>query len=284
MREGKAFRGFEEAPIDFPPTFKYDVMRTLKRDKSGVGRSSSKRRDKRHRLSPSSHIAEVDEKELAAGTSLDEGSAKGDEPLGKDAGEDAISVISTAVTTNSQSRPATALDFSDDDYFARDLPDPSTGSISNSDGTGFVATAHKVLVSRAAQKAKAKWLSLLSISAPSTPNVFAFGRKPATTSTDIHTSDDSSPEAEESVRNLSRLSMPNGCAESEDLNALPIAEPLPHHKGATSMPDLQLRLTPSKKSGKSAKSAAPILKDGEVTDDEDKGVYDSSSKQRVPSW
>lgn len=284
MREGKAFKGFKEAPIAFPPTFKYDVMRTLKRDKSGVVRSSSKRRDKRHRLSPTSHISEVDEKELAAGTGLDEGSARGDEPLGKDAGEDAISVISTAVTTNSQSRPATALDFSDDDYFARDLPDPSTVSVTNSDGTGLVATAHKMLVSRAAQKAKAKWLSLLSISAPSTPNVFAFGRKPAIASTGIHTSDDSSPEAEEPMPNLDHSSVPVAHAESEDRSAVTVVEPLPHHKGAASMPDLQLRLTPSKKSGKYAKSAAPSLKDVEVCDDEEKGVYDSSSKQRVPSW
>lgn len=30
LREGEAFRGFEEAPIHFPPTYKYDVLKTLK--------------------------------------------------------------------------------------------------------------------------------------------------------------------------------------------------------------------------------------------------------------
>src|ERR1700743_2443819 len=29
MRHGDAFMGFNEADINFPPTFKYDVMRTL---------------------------------------------------------------------------------------------------------------------------------------------------------------------------------------------------------------------------------------------------------------
>ncbi|SPO39875.1 uncharacterized protein PSFLO_05356 [Pseudozyma flocculosa] len=30
LREGEAFTGFSEAPIDFPPTYKYDVLKTLK--------------------------------------------------------------------------------------------------------------------------------------------------------------------------------------------------------------------------------------------------------------
>ncbi|TFY62188.1 hypothetical protein EVJ58_g4021 [Rhodofomes roseus] len=34
MEAGRAFVGFHEAPITFPPTFKYDVMRTLKRRRS----------------------------------------------------------------------------------------------------------------------------------------------------------------------------------------------------------------------------------------------------------
>ncbi|KAF6759917.1 hypothetical protein DFP72DRAFT_805883 [Ephemerocybe angulata] len=36
MKDGaKEFNGFKEAPINFPPTFKYDVLRTLKRQKRG---------------------------------------------------------------------------------------------------------------------------------------------------------------------------------------------------------------------------------------------------------
>ncbi|KAJ3565155.1 hypothetical protein NP233_g7820 [Leucocoprinus birnbaumii] len=38
-QQGKAFVGFDEGPINFPPTFKYDVMRTIKKPK----RSPSKR-------------------------------------------------------------------------------------------------------------------------------------------------------------------------------------------------------------------------------------------------
>ncbi|KAJ1032719.1 hypothetical protein NDA16_000741 [Ustilago loliicola] len=30
LKEGDAFKGFEEAPINFPPTYKYDVLKTLK--------------------------------------------------------------------------------------------------------------------------------------------------------------------------------------------------------------------------------------------------------------
>lgn len=34
METGRAFVGFHEAPITFPPTFKFDVMRTMKRRRS----------------------------------------------------------------------------------------------------------------------------------------------------------------------------------------------------------------------------------------------------------
>lgn len=34
MKNGQAFVGFTEASIDFPPTFKYDVLKTVKRGKS----------------------------------------------------------------------------------------------------------------------------------------------------------------------------------------------------------------------------------------------------------
>ena len=42
MQEGQAFTGFHEAPIDFPPTFKYDVQRSNKRSRLRSMKRSSK--------------------------------------------------------------------------------------------------------------------------------------------------------------------------------------------------------------------------------------------------
>ena len=38
MEAGQAFIGFQEGRIDFPPTFKYDVLRTVKRSKHSLKR------------------------------------------------------------------------------------------------------------------------------------------------------------------------------------------------------------------------------------------------------
>ncbi|KNZ72104.1 72 kDa inositol polyphosphate 5-phosphatase [Termitomyces sp. J132] len=44
MKSGEAFVGFKEAPINFPPTFKYDVLRSLKHIKRGKSQPGSWRR------------------------------------------------------------------------------------------------------------------------------------------------------------------------------------------------------------------------------------------------
>ncbi|KAF7330418.1 Inositol polyphosphate 5-phosphatase [Mycena venus] len=138
MQSGKAFVGFNEAPIDFPPTFKYDVLRTIK----------SKRKSRwRTQEEPARRLTEVDEH-------VDEQDPEDDGEESDKEGEgeaEAIS-LSSSVYTSMHSRHGTD---GDDDYFN---PSPSSNAISN-----FSSPGSRISVSAAAlNKAKTKWLSLLS--------------------------------------------------------------------------------------------------------------------------
>ena len=78
MKSGEAFVGFKEGPIDFPPTFKYDVLRTIKQKRILRANSS------KHTLV----LSEVEErKEMVE-----------DEP--EQEGGDSISIRSSTWTSN----------------------------------------------------------------------------------------------------------------------------------------------------------------------------------------
>ncbi|KAF9007658.1 Endonuclease/exonuclease/phosphatase [Cyathus striatus] len=128
MDERKAFIGFHEAPINFPPTFKYDVLRRPKRQISKVSRRreeppSPKQLDYEEREPDEQEINEVDDDEAA--------SADND---------------STLYTSAHSKRTE------DDDYFT---VTPQTPTMATSPSKLSVATT-------AAHKAKSKWLTLLS--------------------------------------------------------------------------------------------------------------------------
>lgn len=133
MRNGQAFVGFHEAPINFAPTFKYDVLRTLKRNKTKGSRHQKSYTEKR---------------DLVDG--VEEQDREDEVP---DEGERAS--MSSSVWTSIHSKPPTDVD--DDNVSMSFTPQvPSTPNL-----------AHKILAAAAAHKAKIAWMALLSPSSKS---------------------------------------------------------------------------------------------------------------------
>ncbi|KAK0449959.1 inositol polyphosphate phosphatase [Armillaria borealis] len=141
MEKEQAFVGFQEAPIDFPPTFKYDVLRTLKRPKHGSRPDRWRGAGERSQL-----LTEVEEKEKELEYREDDDA--------DEEGEGESASLSSSAWTSTHSRLVTE---GDDDEL--DSPLMSQGTTPGS----------KVSLSLAAHKAKIKWLSILSPSIPATP-------------------------------------------------------------------------------------------------------------------
>ena len=248
MRNGKFFFGFHEAPINFPPTFKYDVLR-----------KHHKRRNKHHSfvngegLSPDAHVGEMCERRPGSRGSSD------DDPEH----EEAASMVSTGTTFSRR----TGDEIDDDE----DEDDDGYFDASRHHDNAYGGKAAKDLVKRlsvtAAHKAKVKILELVS-----------------------HPS--ANPIPKWTVRRSIRR--PHGDANSHP-SSLPASPPM--HSNGVSSP---IAIPPSKSAGdhhnpshsptsggrpSSMKSGVHSTVD-ELDDDADVdiGVYDSSSKQRVPSW
>jgi hypothetical protein len=238
MRNGQAFVGFNEAPIDFPPTFKYDVLRTSKKPR----RTSSKLGHWKRTHDRSRPLTEVEEQALEDDD--EDGEPDGDEEGGR--GE--TDSVNSSVWTSVNSRPGTDLE--DDDYFDQ----PSSSKSPNTPSTKLTSVA-----TAAAIKAKSKWLSMVSpITPPSTPT-----REPKSRS--VH-------------RHIHRRSSSRGRSSLSVEHAMDQLEHRPSTESARKAAKLVDVIRVS-----STKSGVPS--DDEDSDDEkDRGVYDSSSKKRVPSW
>jgi len=217
MKQGKIFNGFNEAPINFPPTFKYDVLRGLKRSK----RTGPKPLQLGGRSTP---LLEIEEP---------------DDPDDVDDDGEGASLVSSAMTSVI-SHPNTEPGMEDDAYFYT-LPSTPTGATS----------ASKVsVVSGAANKARAKWLSLLSPSFGNPPNIKSLKLKHS----------DPSPTTPGHLVPPSPLT-PNTSNTSSETGKRRFLRPPP------------MVLVNS--------LAGPQQSDAVL---EEKGVYDSSHKKRVPSW
>ncbi|EJD06622.1 DNase I-like protein [Fomitiporia mediterranea MF3/22] len=271
MRRGEAFVGFNEAPIRFPPTFKYDVMKTLKRDKSNATQDTGKSRGNKRWVGHRSNqnLSEVRETDNELSVPLTDGHDRGGS---LDAEDDNGSFVSTALTGMSMQTRTTANGESDDnDGFYVRAKSPGFSTKSKDEEALFVANnaAHKLFLAKAAMKAKEKWLSMLKSRSP-------VSRNPSQRSQ--HSFSASLPQLKpRATSSASASSAFRGAASALEL-------------GRPSAPSVnELRRTPSKKSVRSTKSgkilASASAKGSEDTKQEsDVGVYDSSSKQRVPSW
>ena len=134
MANGQAFVGFREGTIDFPPTFKYDVLRTV-----SLTRRHRRHGSNRKHLEEKAHrVGSPDEKEAPEAIET--------EDVEEEAEGEAASMAST-FATSVQSRGGIDREI-DDDYFHAS-PSSQMMTTSNSKPS-------------AVEKAKAKFLSLIS--------------------------------------------------------------------------------------------------------------------------
>ncbi|KAL4066753.1 hypothetical protein J3A83DRAFT_4374808 [Scleroderma citrinum] len=232
METSSAFSGFREAPINFAPTFKYDV----------VSRSKTRRRRGKRTHTDKEGDGQETEKEVG-----DE-----EEPPDDCDGE-ARSLASSAWTLHSKGVASTS-DQDEEEYFTAFTP-----GFTESNRTPLVAVAYK---------AKAKWKAILSASPTSSPSTSPITKwlrtkniqsEPPPLSPTIRKQPPSLPPSVEDVR-------PGGSDRPGPQN------------GLLQPPSKELILrTPQR--GISIKSLAD-----QPDENDDRAVYDSSHKQRVPSW
>ncbi|KAI0029113.1 hypothetical protein K488DRAFT_89071 [Vararia minispora EC-137] len=256
MRNGQAFVGFAEATINFPPTFKYDVLRTLRhrRKRSGGARISileASHDGRRGASDPGAPLHDADARASSASPAPkdEKDDAECERERSADLSSDSedpdgevISIVSSGTTLSKKT--------ADMDRDGGECSDSSSEC-------GVPAPAHKPALARtrglvrnisakAAREAKRRWQELLTpssasfaLSRPRTP--ISAGRSP------------SFPESASAVDSGSR--------------------------GGGSSPGGR-----RPRSTKSRRSAATAAAADDEDDEADRGVYDSSSKQRVPSW
>jgi len=228
MKEERAFVGFSEAPINFAPTFKYDVLRSLKR----IRRKQAKLDKNKKNGDSYRQLTEVEEKEIEE---LEQEEARAMEELN---GEGA-SVISSA-WTSVRSRVTGERD-EDEDFYSSTSVQPVASSQSKSS-----------IAKHAAQKAKAKWVALVSRSSTS------IGHKASNTK-----------------RNRTSIRTKRPARNSME------GDPSRRRPVSPTLTDFSKRDPPS------ITMVSSHTKTSLVEDEDEnfnKGVYDSSAKQRVPSW
>jgi hypothetical protein len=219
MKDGN-LPGFHEGHIDFPPTFKYDVLRTVRRSK----RASTKRLpfgDSSDRVLEAEDETHIEVEEV-------EDDAEGG------------SMVSSVVTSmNSRSGTEPGLEYESDFYYS---PSPEQ-RIDSASSASIAAMGVK--------KARLKILSLLSPSISSADKILKVKRQ----------SDSLAPPL--SPFSPLRTSSPSLVASRDS--------PEPVKK----------RPPPMVLLSRSKDAQRPSLDELAI---EDRGVYDSSSKKRVPSW
>ncbi len=242
MRNGQAFVGFREATINFPPTFKYDVLRTI--------RHKRRRSKQAHAavgvvalLSPEPADA-GEQRELEGNNDCGRSEVSSDD----DTNGELASVTSSATTTYSQRDQMSDEDNdsgAESHYLRRRMAYPQSSG-------GLV----KRISMSAAQRAKSKWAEIISASSSQ-----RFVRSRWTnTPTPQSRGNSKSPRNVQTTPLLGRRSTSSIDHPPDGILA--------------SSPPLRARMQPS----------PSFVGDGTAETENDKGVYDSSSKQRVPSW
>ncbi|KDQ14339.1 hypothetical protein BOTBODRAFT_32806 [Botryobasidium botryosum FD-172 SS1] len=274
MAKDPAFRGFSEGPINFAPTFKYDIIKRGHSVRSPL-RSGRHRHGRRHHPHGLSEVAEKDD-----GESSDD---SGEEDEG-----DATSFVSSGPNSY-RSRDTTDVE----DHYQSDEEDEALKpAVQNAIANAASSAGHgvnKILYHPAAQKAKMKWLALISPSRHSSNHSTTPSYTPpehVSLSPQKSLSEEVSPSSPTPQRLKTQSLIVPKFVVNTPRNSSSMDCPRPVSAGSASA---ALKRTPSGKTstrnsvyGKDRES----LKKKEVDEDEDSrmGVYDSSSKQRVPSW
>lgn len=228
MKNGWAFEGFCEAPIDFPPTFKYDVWHSAKRTRSLRKKTESRRQRADSRATVTTPLCVLPE--------------AGDLVLSEEpATDDDASVV---FTDDRRSIESSSIPLS---TIASVESDPSQPRGHYAPVTVPQPIRPLAAVARtSAIKAKSKLMNFLKSSTPSSP-------EPAETTNHFEPSNLSSTPEE------------------------------------TTRPGLHRTISSKLKRTLSGRPGAPLPATDSTdssSDEEDtrEGVYDTSSKQRVPSW
>ncbi|KAF8515384.1 DNase I-like protein [Hysterangium stoloniferum] len=248
LENDPTFSGLREADINFPPTFKYDVQPSRHKSRHS------------HKLPARYALDEADENgEEGRQCALND---KGDED--EDERGDSVSMASSAWTTNTSKHKTVAGESGSDNSPGRSVPKLLHTSSPNN------------LMTHAARKAKSVWTSFLHASGDKRRSSLIKRKRMSSSAIDTP-----------------RLSVqsPSDVQVSLSVNSIGSAEP----KQSASAGSVA---TAEPKQSTSAKPAAPTETkqslpvkplsqvkeaDGSISESE-RGVYDSSSKQRVPSW
>ncbi|RXK38371.1 hypothetical protein M231_04413 [Tremella mesenterica] len=267
------FPGFQEATIDFPPTFKYDVWKSIKATAREQRRSLRRRNTNESPHRPSSsepgtrlldHVPEADDHEELAGETepCDEGN----------------------VTDNSGRRSYESYANSRTNSFNGTDPDDEESDIVPTYGAGAYGSRHRAL--EAAVKVKTKhFLSLIKLDAVLTPP--RKGRRKVNRA--------ESREFEDTSRRTSVSSLASGKHSGEiGIHDDPLfstsGSPANVMRGSAGMSSGSVaklsRLTSLKRSvsGRATRKVDDDCDEDDEEVDTREGVYDSSKKQRVPSW
>ena len=262
MASGDAFLGFNEAPIHFPPTFKYDVKRSRLK--------SFKRPPATPTILTPLHdkmLSDVTEHESQPTAETgDQAEQDADEPE-----PDAESMVSSAwMSTRSRQTPEDLEGEDDQDdqeshslKFSTQSP-PASASAAN--------LVHKMWSAAAAHKAKEKWMSVFNAHSPRSPSHRSNGSKRSRWR--------ESWSQNKMVPPARRASQPEKTSDGQHPQT-PVDPADPRQPKAGRTKELQSALL-------EAAHARPhkhlALSENNVDLEEEVGVYDSSHKQRVPSW
>ncbi|KAF9493363.1 DNase I-like protein [Pleurotus eryngii] len=241
LENKQSFVGFNEAKIDFPPTFKYDVLRTLKRPKHKLKKIS-------YSTSAIPMLSEVEERYLDRERPRQED---------REDARDRASIASSAYTSV-HTRQGSDVDDEDEDQC-----DTSTSSPTH------LRFGRRVSLHIAVHKIKEQWLALL---ASPRAHRHAMGDKPPKSP-----SLQSRPPAPPIADAL-------GTSVSLPIGAINISvSSVPEERSQSTLARKSLLQPPKMTRMLSARSSRNDT-DENSGDEEDKGVYDSSHKKRVPSW
>ncbi|KAF7424338.1 hypothetical protein PC9H_009645 [Pleurotus ostreatus] len=237
----QSFVGFNEANIDFPPTFKYDVLRTLKRPKHKSKKIS-------YSTSAIPMLSEVEERYLERERPRQED---------REDARDRASIASSAYTSIHTRRGS---DVDDED---EDQCDASTSSPTR------LRFGRRVSLHIAAHKVKEQWLALLASPRAHRP---AMGDKPLK-SPSLQPRPPAPPIADALSTSVS---LPIGSINIS-------VGSVPEERSQSTLARKSLLQPPEMTRMLSARSSRNDMEE-DSGDEEDKGVYDSSHKKRVPSW
>ncbi|CAG8619708.1 16972_t:CDS:2, partial [Acaulospora colombiana] len=281
------FTGFQEAPINFPPTFKYDVLRTLKGSKRV-------RKDARMRGKILSEVEEVTHHEAESST-MDITLKENTSAIAED--DDSSSTSSASISIQSRS----AVDNDDEASL--------NGSDAGAKNGGSNTTPYPDLertAKHAVHVARRRWWtvfrSTVSLPTPEQLSSKKAAHKAKSPSIGSKSGSIGPASAQEKVLitpvqagNPTTTSVFTKSDLTLDNKALKLPQPPANVRASTSL-DIPLRPSndgPSSvmmtrsitsKTSSSAPGISRALIGEASVDVEDKGVYDTSSKRRVPSW